>query len=44
MKKNTESKIIEVITPVEKKKSEISEHVVRASKTEKEYFEKIKRA
>ena len=43
-KKNTESKIIEVITPVEKKNSEASGYVVHASQTEKEYFDKIKRA
>ena len=43
-KKNTESKVIEVITPVEKKNSEASECVVHASQTEKEYFDKIKRA
>ena len=43
-KKNTESKVIEVITPVKKKNSEASEYVVHASQTEKEYFDKIKRA
>ena len=42
-KKNTERKIVEVITPVEKKKSEASGYVVHASQTAKEYFDKIKR-
>ena len=42
-KKNNERKIIEVITPVEKKNSEASGYVVHASQTEKEYFDKIKR-
>ena len=43
-KKNTESKIVEVMTLVEKKKSEESGYVVHASQIEKEYFDKIKRA
>ena len=41
-KKDTDSRDIEVIVPVEKKISEASGYIVSASQAEKEYFDKIK--
>ena len=43
-KKKTESKVVEVMNPVERKNSKASGYIIQASQTEKEYFDKIKRA
>ena len=43
-KKNTESTIVDVTNPVERKNSKASGYIIQASQAEKEYFDKIKRA
>ena len=42
-KKKAESKIVEVINPVEKKNSKASGYIIQSSQAEKDYFDKIKR-
>ena len=43
-KKNTESTIVDVANPVERKNSKASGYIIQASQDEKEYFDIIKRA